>query len=608
MTTITQGSFELDPTGSTITIGEGHSSKNNLKITITNNGAAQATVRVTVRVKCGDTEEALLGAATDKVSSSDNLSALTTSPANSRSWQSLSKGVAVDASKQLSISLSGFDSNTPPGDAHIALLVQTFKDNVWSPQLKQNDVWSLVSECLTVKKDAEKPTEPKIHYFSVTPDYILHAGQTPVAVSFYATGFERFTLYRNNQEVQNWPSNEHPKNPDGSITGEFLDQPSITTVYRLRGVYKVKEKEIEEVRYRNIQVISPGWNQIALPQGYPARLFVAQDFSGSGVERLYGIFIDGTGHAALYSSATGVDDWRPEDGDVPQQMATSPGVAYDNKLWLIGGSCVDPEKVGNEVWCYQRDEDSGKWLNKLDPSAKDPDWSFPNEMGNRMGHVCVVFQQELWVLGGYNQTNSCCYNDVWRLKKEDASAAKYKWEFVNKNCFPNGRLNPAAVTFNNLEGKNEVWIYGGSEKPQSGGLSDLWSTTNGEVWSNRPSNEFDYKIMPDPGTPLGATLVAFPPSVSAETQTSDRLFLIGSFLEGDDSGTEKKTGSRVSSFLFEWLARKGFWEARPVFNGWQQFRGSNFYMHAVAFNGFLFLWSLQQVIDSTPKLNILIPQ
>ena len=153
------------------------------------------------------------------------------------------------------------------------------------------------------------------------------------------------------------------------------------------------------------------------------------------------------------------------------------------------------------------------------------------------------------------------------------------------------------MTFRNGR-KTEVWIYGGSTKPQTDGLTDLWTTENGIAWS-----EVSPTIEPEPGTPLGATLVVNPEVGSARER--DRLFLIGSFREWA-AGSKTIQGNRVSSFIFEWHRLKQVWEERPVFNGWQQFAGENYYMQAITFNRFLFLWSLRPGVDQKLKLNILV--
>ena len=609
-----QGSFEinLDAKESHVTIGEGHSADNKVKITITNNGS-ETSVKVTVGVICGATKEALLSATTDEMTATYSLDGSSTnrtsssSSGNSRSWQTSSAGVKIGQKETLSISLSRFDSNTPPGNACIDVLVQVRQGSLWSPRpedvLPENRTLKVLKEVL---KGAERPEKPTIHYFTVDPDYILHAGQTPVSISFYTTGFKIITLYRNNQEVQNWPSNEHPANADDSITGVFADKPSITSVYRLEVKSDSNAEKPEQTRYRTVQVISPGWNQLALPQGYPTQLCVIQGFSGSGVERLYGIFIDGNNKAALYSSATGVDDWRLEPGDVPQHMAMSPGVAYDNKLWLIGGSCVDANQPGSAVWCYEKEPTSEerKWNKKAD---------FPDGMTRRMGHACVVVprtkddkpHEGIWVLGGYY--NGANFNDVWTFSHE-------KWEEIKVDPpqWP-ARLMHAAVCFRPdppARGESapppEVYIYGGAATPAPDkGLQDLWVMSDGKSWKQLTTRE-QRGIVPPPGPPLAAALVTAGGAAASGSEgptTPARLFLGGTFLEDEHS-------NRIRSLIFELKRRTNVWQQSPVIDGWEQFEGGFFYMQAVAFNGFLFVWSLLSNISKSapPKLNILIPR
>ena len=83
----------------------------------------------------------------------------------------------------------------------------------------------------------------------------------------------------------------------------------------------------------------------------------------------------------------------------------------------------------------------------------------------------------------------------------------------------------------------------------------------------------------------------------------DRLF------PGVGRGDEGKAlGNCISSFIFEWQWGDQVWLAQPVFEGWQQFQGDNFHMQALAFNRFLFVWSLKRRTKSRLKLNILVPR
>jgi len=593
--------FTTAPTADTaVKIGGANQSANKVGINVTASPQLPAgtKVRVTVTVGWGasaadllDSQNALVKVTRQPVGKQPDLPAATPPPTGKKAWNTGNFPIELP----VTILLENFVSNTPPGDAVIGVLVETSTGvNQWS---KGED------SSITVKKALEPRPNPEIRYFTVNPNYILHAGQTEVTVSFCATGYDTLTLFRNNEEVRNWTA---PAAGDKIIFGAFpvkgqlpeTEKPSITSVYRLEGKYKKPDQtEVRDALDRTVQVISPGWNQIALPQGSPVRLFVVNDFGGTGPNRLYGIFKAGGGTYALYSSATGVDGWRLEPGDVPQGMARSPGVYYKNKLWLIGGSSVDPDRPGKEVWCYE-----------TDPSTKIRYWKrkddFLAAMPARMGHACVLFRDALWVIGGYN--NGTAYRDVWQGKEKPDG--QLEWSPLQNQCEWAGRLNPAAATWRNRNGSPEVWIYGGSKDPQSSDpMHDFWSTSDGKTWQKMDENRRPpVPIMPDPGAPLASALVAFAPAESSGTAQLDRLFLLGSFKELAIKEKDPNQGNRIFSFLFEWHSGTGLWEGRPVFDGWEQFQGQNFYMQAVVFNRFLFCWSLRNDPKFIGKLNILV--
>jgi hypothetical protein len=283
-------------------------------------------------------------------------------------------------------------------------------------------------------------------------------------------------------------------------------------------------------------------------------------------------------------------------------MATSPGVAYDDKLWLIGGSCYDSNVAGSDVWCYD----------KISPTSIERDWvqlsGFPDAMPPRMGHASVVFPRpsqtaggnitnELWVLGGYN--NGAYFNDVW------------KFDAGNWVQLPQGsphwepRLMHAAVSFQPPTPEDEdplpaeLYVFGGTDDPAPpSGLQDLWLTIDGSTWKQL-SSQSDRGIVPPTGAPLGATLV----SAAGSASKPPALFLLGSFVQSDN-------GNRIVSLSLESKRLSKVWQQNPVIDGWEQFEGGFYYMQAVAFNGFIFVWSLISGVDELPppKLNILIPR
>jgi hypothetical protein len=560
-----------------VKVGDKYKSSNQIGINVVAGPQLQAgtKVKVTVSVRCGGKEADLLGSSTESVTvtrlsqANQPLLAVPGPPSGKKGWTT--GNILIEL--PVSISLKSFLSKTLPGETEVEVVVTTSGKAGETHQVK-------------VKKSLEARPNPEIRYFTTEPNYVLHAGQTAVDVSFLATGYESLTLFRNNEEVMSWTGQE----------GAYPDKPSITSVYRLEGRYttQTQEKKVD-VLDRTVQVISPGWNQIALPQGSPIRLFVVNDFGGRGADRLYGIFKDDNGKSALYSSATGVDAWRSEPGDIPKGMETSPGVYYKNKLWLIGGSSVDPDRPSNDIWCYEADRPT-------EPRYWKRKGSFDPKMPARMGHACVLFEDSLWVVGGYN--NGTAYRDVWQGKENQQG--QLEWSPLQSRCAWEGRLNPAAATWKNENGSPEVWIYGGSTQPQSPPMRDFWSSTDGNTWQ-----KLDEKlqplvpIMPDPGEPLASAFAAFS-QVDPSGTARDRLLLMGSFKELAIKAGSPSPGNRVFSFLFEWHPSTGLWEGRPVFDGWEQFQGQNFYMQAVVFNRFMFCWSLRNDPDFMGRLNILV--
>jgi hypothetical protein len=64
------------------------------------------------------------------------------------------------------------------------------------------------------------------------------------------------------------------------------------------------------------------------------------------------------------------------------------------------------------------------------------------------------------------------------------------------------------------------------------------------------------------------------------------------------------------SRILKWQERNKIWEAEEVGAGWERFEASEFLLQAVAFNNFLFVWTLHPSIDdkpfSPPRLNVLV--
>ena len=194
--------FTTAPTADTaVKIGGANQSANKVGINVTAGPqlSKETRVRVTVTVGWGasaadllDSQNALVKVTRQPAGKQPDLPAATPPLTGKKAWNTGNFPIELP----VTILLENFVSNTPPGDAVIGVLVETSTGvNQWS---KGED------SSITVKKALEPRPNPEIRYFTVNPNYILHAGQTEVTVSFCATGYDTLTLFRNNEEVRNW--------------------------------------------------------------------------------------------------------------------------------------------------------------------------------------------------------------------------------------------------------------------------------------------------------------------------------------------------------------------------------------------------------------------
>jgi hypothetical protein len=151
-----------------------------------------------------------------------------------------------------------------------------------------------------------------------------------------------------------------------------------------------------------------------------------------------------------------------KDRGIPAGFVTSPGVYFDDCIWLIGGSQIDPETTSNNVWRLHLDQTTkkGVWEN-LGAAGWTP----------RMGHAVLVFENSIWVMGGRDSAGNAL-NDVWTW-----SPGTKRWDCVQRvaEWAPRCLFRPAAFD-------KQIWLFGGAKEPFS---SELYS----DVWVYSPSSK-----------------------------------------------------------------------------------------------------------------------
>jgi hypothetical protein len=229
--------------------------------------------------------------------------------------------------------------------------------------------------------------------------------------------------------------------------------------------------------------------------------------------KLYGIFrfiAQDRERASLFETNNPFGPWKFVNASVPGQLgcipegfSTSPGVYFDEKLWLLGGSQIDPEKCSNEAWCFDQKQD--RW-----ESCGVAPWSA------RMGHAALVYKNKIWVMGGRDEAGNAL-NDVWAFDVNTKT-----WSSLGRALWAERCL------FSPAEFRQQLWLYGGVQEPFSGNLyDDIFTYKDGE-WSKLNI------------TGIIAGGLSRKPIASSLQVFKDKLFLFGKFRTIDPEDKSEK--------------------------------------------------------------------
>ena len=139
-------------------------------------------------------------------------------------------------------------------------------------------------------------------------------------------------------------------------------------------------------------------------------------------------------------------------------------VVFNNKMWIIAG--VEPVRYGSfsDVW-YSSDGTSWSPATQKAPFR------------TRFLHTSLAFNSKIWVIAGSNDSQSV-YNplgDVW--SSSDGSV----WDQATSAALFSPRSGHTSVVFN-----NEMWVIGGEDN--SGFKNDVWHSTDGVTWVQSSAN------------------------------------------------------------------------------------------------------------------------
>jgi hypothetical protein len=160
-------------------------------------------------------------------------------------------------------------------------------------------------------------------------------------------------------------------------------------------------------------------------------------------------------------------DWVLVADKAPWQARDSQGeVVFNDQLWILGGWFDSFQPAPRDVWSTR---DGRLWRR----AAAEAPWKHSDLS------MSLVFDGRMWMMGGWYNGRMPGHeagHEVW------SSSDGVRWEQATGRAGWSPRLAAAAVAF-----RGRMWILGGTEDYYFGGQkslkNDVWSTRDGKSWT-----------------------------------------------------------------------------------------------------------------------------
>ncbi len=169
------------------------------------------------------------------------------------------------------------------------------------------------------------------------------------------------------------------------------------------------------------------------------------------------------GPAVKWERVTEKAEWEPRDSQGE--------LAYKGQLWIFGGWFNSFAAPPRDVWSSP----DGKTWKKVTDSAPWKHSDLP---------MTAVFNDRMWFMGGWfngRLPGHSASNEVW------STTDGVQWEQSTPNAGWTPRISSAIAEF-----KGKLWILGGTENYYFGDekslKNDVWSTTDGKTWTQATAN------------------------------------------------------------------------------------------------------------------------
>lgn len=173
------------------------------------------------------------------------------------------------------------------------------------------------------------------------------------------------------------------------------------------------------------------------------------------------------GYSSNVWQTTDGSNWSALSANAQFSPRAASGVSFAGQVWIIGGTTTEKPEGGisNEIW---RSANGTEWTRVV------PSTIFPP----RSGHAVVVFHDQLWVIGGWEDIPAAGGTDV-RLNDIWSSADGVAW---TKHEPTNGTVFSRRVGHDVVVFQDKLWVIAGNLQTETDS-NEVWSSADGDTWT-----------------------------------------------------------------------------------------------------------------------------
>ena len=210
------------------------------------------------------------------------------------------------------------------------------------------------------------------------------------------------------------------------------------------------------------------------------KMLVFNDGSGDKLYITGGITTGNVIMGDVWSSPDGIN-WTQKVpiGPIWTPRFLHQSLVFGNKLWVISGrTAVSPNTKNNDIW---NTTDGIHWNLVVDPVDFPPTGTQPSKWQYFMpkeGHAALVFNNEIWVLGGLTGRLNLT-NDIWH------SSDGLSWSLVGTHYGSEFRPRVSGaivVAQRSIDTNPRIWLMGGYAVNPNGLTNDVWYSDDGITW------------------------------------------------------------------------------------------------------------------------------